>query len=324
MVRLARSGGEANAIAIRIARAATNKDKVAVCGYHGWHDWYLSANLTDNKNLVEHLLPGLEPNGVPNNLKDTIFTFNYNDYEALEKLVYKEDIGVIKMEVERNNGPKDNFLSKVRKLATDNNIVLIFDECTSGFRETFGGIHIKYKVEPDMAMYGKALGNGYAITAIVGKKEFMEAAQTTFISSTFWTERIGPTAAIKTLEIMEREQTWKTITKMGLYVRNELKNLADKYGLDINQWGIPSLTGYTFKGENSLHYKTLVTQEMLKKGYLAGNSLYLCIHHTKPIIDEFIKNLDPIFKLVMECEDGRDINTLISGPICHSDFKRLN
>jgi len=324
MVRLARSGGEANAIAIRIARAATNKDKVAVCGYHGWHDWYLSANLTDNKNLEEHLLPGLEPNGVPYNLKDTIFTFNYNDYEALEKLVYKEDIGVIKMEVERNNGPKDDFLSKVRKLATDNNIVLIFDECTSGFRETFGGIHIKYKVEPDMAMYGKALGNGYAITAIVGKQEFMEAAQTTFISSTFWTERIGPTAAIKTLEIMEREQTWKIITKMGLYVRNELKKLSDKYGLDIDQWGIPSLTGYTFKGKNSLHYKTLVTQEMLKKGYLAGNSLYLCIHHTKPIIDEFIKNLDPIFKLVMECEDGRDINTLISGPVCHSDFKRLN
>ena len=324
MVRLARSGGEANAIAIRIARAATNKDKVAVCGYHGWHDWYLSANLTDNKNLVEHLLPGLEPNGVPNNLKDTVFPFNYNDYEALVSLVNKEDIGVIKMEVVRNKGPENNFLSKVRKLATDNNIVLIFDECTSGFRETFGGIHKKYKVEPDMAMYGKALGNGYAITAIVGKQEIMEAAQTTFISSTFWTERIGPTAAIKTLEIMERDQTWKTITKMGLYAGNELKKLADKYELEFNQWGIPSLTGYTFSGKNSLHYKTLITQEMLKKGYLAGNSLYVCIHHTKSVIDEFINNLDPIFLLIKECEDGRDVDSLLSGPICHSGFERLN
>jgi len=324
MVRLARSGGEANAIAIRIARAATNKDKVAICGYHGWHDWYLSVNLSDNKNLANHLLPGLEPKGVPENLRDTVFPFNYNDFETLVSLVKKEDIGIIKMEVERTVGPEDNFLTKVRKLATENNIVLIFDECTSGFRETFGGIYKKYNVEPDMAMYGKALGNGYAITAVVGKKEIMEAAQTTFISSTFWTERIGPTAAIKTLEIMERDETWKTITKLGLYARNELQKLADKYQIEIAQWGIPALTGYSFKGRKSLHYKTLVTQEMLKKGYLAGNTLYICTHHTTSVIDEFIFNLDPIFLLIKECEEGRDINSLLSGPICHSGFERLN
>jgi glutamate-1-semialdehyde 2,1-aminomutase len=324
MVRFARSGGEANAIAIRIARAASNKDKVAICGYHGWHDWYLSVNLSDNKNLANHLLPGLEPKGVPENLRDTVFPFNYNDFETLVSLVKKEDIGIIKMEVERTVGPEDNFLTKVRKLATENNIVLIFDECTSGFRETFGGIYKKYNVEPDMAMYGKALGNGYAITAVVGKKEIMEAAQTTFISSTFWTERIGPTAAIKTLEIMERDETWKTITKLGLYARNELQKLADKYQIEIAQWGIPALTGYSFKGRKSLHYKTLVTQEMLKKGYLTGNTLYICIHHTTSVIDEFIFNLDPIFLLIKECEEGRDINSLLSGPICHSGFERLN
>tara|TARA_B100000795_G_scaffold264284_1_gene244584 strand:+ start:5 stop:2029 length:2025 start_codon:yes stop_codon:yes gene_type:complete len=324
MIRFARSGGEANAIAIRIARAATNKDKVAICGYHGWHDWYLSVNLSSNKNLTNHLLPGLNPKGVPKSLEGTVFPFNYNDFEGLVNLVDKENIGIIKMEVERTVGPQNNFLSKVRKLATDRNIVLIFDECTSGFRETFGGIYKKYNVEPDMAMYGKALGNGYAITAIVGKKEIMEAAQTTFISSTFWTERIGPTAAIKTLEIMERDQTWKTITKLGLYARNQLKSLADKYQIKIEQWGIPALTGYTLLGRHPLHYKTLITQEMLKKGYLAGNTLYVCIHHTESVIDEFIFNLDPIFSLIKECEDGRDINSLLSGPICHSGFERLN
>jgi glutamate-1-semialdehyde 2,1-aminomutase len=324
MVRFARSGGEANAIAIRIARAATNKDKVAICGYHGWHDWYLSVNLGNNKNLANHLLPGLDPNGVPESLKDTVFPFNYNDFKALINLVEKEDIGIIKMEVERTVGPEDNFLSKVRKLATDRNIVLIFDECTSGFRETFGGIYKKYNVEPDMAMYGKALGNGYAITAVVGKKEVMEAAQATFISSTFWTERIGPTAAIKTLEVMERDETWKTITNLGLYAKKQLKNLADKYQVKINQWGISALTGYTFLGKHPLHYKTLVTQEMLKKGYLAGNSLYICIYHTESVIDEFIFNLDPFFSLIKECEDGRDINSLLMGPVCHSGFQRLN
>ena len=138
MARLARSGGEANAVAIRIARAASGKDKVAICGYHGWHDWYLSANLGDDKSLDGHLLPGLEPNGVPRNLKGTVFPFNYNNYAELEALVNAHEIGVIKMEVVRNKGPEDNFLHKVRKLATERGIVLIFDECTSGFRETFG------------------------------------------------------------------------------------------------------------------------------------------------------------------------------------------
>ena len=155
MVRFARSGGEANAIAIRIARAASGRDKVAICGYHGWHDWYLSANIGDDKSLDGHLLPGLEPNGVPRNLKGTVFPFTYNRFDELEDLVNAHDIGVIKMEVMRNTEPKDNFLQKVRRLATERGIVLVFDECSSGFRETFGGIHKKYDVDPDMAMFGK-------------------------------------------------------------------------------------------------------------------------------------------------------------------------
>ena len=146
MVRLARSGGEANTVAIRIARTASGRDKVAICGYHGWHDWYLSANVGDGKSLDGHLLPGLEPKGVPRDLKGTVFPFSYNNFAELELLVSSHDIGVIKMEVVRNMGPEDNFLHKVRKLATDNNIVLIFDECTSGFREICGGLNKKCAV----------------------------------------------------------------------------------------------------------------------------------------------------------------------------------
>ena len=212
MVRFARSGGEANSIAIRIARAASGKDNVAICGYHGWHDWYLSANHNGGDDLKAHLIPGLSPKGVPKNLKNSVFPFHYNNYEELLDIVEKNDIGVIKMEVMRNFGPEDNFLQKVRDLATQKNIVLIFDECSSGFRETYGGIFKKFNVIPDMAMFGKTIGNGYALTAVVGKKSVMEAAQSTFISSTFWTERIGPTAALATLKIMEREKSWKTIT----------------------------------------------------------------------------------------------------------------
>jgi glutamate-1-semialdehyde 2,1-aminomutase len=324
MVRLARSGGEANAIAIRIARAASGKDKVAVCGYHGWHDWYLSANLGDDESLAGHLLPGLDPKGVPQNLRGTVFPFNYNNYLELENLVNSHDIGVIKMEVVRNKGPEDNFLQKVRKLATSRGIVLIFDECTSGFRQTFGGIHKIYDVEPDMAMFGKALGNGYAITAIIGRREIMEAAQSSFISSTFWTERIGPTAALKTLEVMERIKSWDTITQIGLNIRERWQLLADKHCLKIDHWGLPALTGFTFKSESALAYKTLITQDMLAKGYLAGNSVYVCTDHKPAILDSYFAELDPIFATIKECEEGRDVMSLLNGPVCHGGFKRLN
>jgi glutamate-1-semialdehyde 2,1-aminomutase len=324
MARLARSGGEANAIAIRIARAASGKDKVAICGYHGWHDWYLSANLGDEKHLDGHLLPGLEPNGVPRNLRGTVFPFSYNNFAELQALADTHNIGVIKMEVSRNTGPEDNFLHKVRQLATARGIVLIFDECTSGFRQTFGGLHKMYGVEPDMALFGKAMGNGYAITATIGRREVMEAAQSTFISSTFWTERIGPTAALKTLEVMERLDSWSAVTRIGTSIRQGWQALADKHGLAIEHWGLPALAGFTFAGANALAYKTLVTQEMLAKGYLAGNSVYACIDHTPEVVEQFFAALDPVFALVRECEDGRDVMSLLQGPVCHGGFKRLN
>ena len=324
MVRFARSGGEANAIAVRIARAASGRDKVAVCGYHGWHDWYLSANLSEDESLAGHLLPGLEPNGVPKGLRGSIVTFNYNDFQTLEKLVSQNDIGVIKMEVVRNKGPENNFLHKVRKLADDNNIVLIFDECTSGFRETFGGLHKKYHVEPDLAIFGKTLGNGYAVTATIGRRNVMEAAQSTFISSTFWTERIGSVAALKTLETMERESSWDYITNMGSKVRNGWQNLADLHGLSIEHWGLPSLAGFTFVSDDALSYKTLITQKMLKKGFLAGTSVYSSLAHTDAHHDSYFEALEPIFRTIKECEDGRNVNDLLNGPICHSGFKRLN
>jgi len=326
MVKFARSGGEANAVAIRIARAASGRDKVAVCGYHGWHDWYLAANLNKDSNagLDGHLLPGLEPKGVPETLRGTVYTFRYNDFDELERLVNQENIGIIKMEVVRNEGPKDDFLSKVRQLATEKNIVLIFDECTSGFRETYGGIHKKYGVEPDIAMFGKALGNGYAITAVVGRKEVMESAQSTFISSTFWTEKIGPTAALKTLEVMHRERSWEKITSTGLKIRTGIESIAKTYHLKIENSGIPALTGYSFLSEDALFYKTLITQEMLKKGYLAGTSTYVSVSHDSEIIDGYLNCLDPIFALINECENGRDVRSLLDGEVCHSGFKRLN
>jgi glutamate-1-semialdehyde 2,1-aminomutase len=324
MVRFARTGGEANAIATRIARAASGRDKVAICGYHGWHDWYLAANLGDDDTLSGHLLPGLEPNGVPQNLRGTVFPFRYNNFSELVALVETHAIGVIQMEVVRNLGPEGGFLEKVREIATAHGIVLIFDECTSGFRQTFGGVHKMYGVEPDMAVFGKALGNGYAITATIGRREIMEAAQTTFISSTFWTERIGPTAALKTLEVMERERSWEQITRTGLDITSRWQALAGEHGLSINTSGLPALTGFKFNSPHAQEYKTLITQEMLARGYLAGTNIYACTEHTPQVVSTFFDALDPVFSLIKQCEEGRNVTDLLKGPVCHSGFSRLN
>lgn len=325
MVRFARSGGEANAIAVRIARAASGRDGVAICGYHGWHDWYLSVNHNDSDELAGHLLPGLDPAGVPRGLKNTVHAFNYNDIEGLNSIIASQEIGVIKMEVMRNFGPEDNFLHKVREIANQHNIVLVFDECTSGFRETYGGIFQKFGVEPDVAMFGKTIGNGYALTAVVGKKEVMEAAQKTFISSTFWTERIGPTAALKSLEVMKRVKSWEIITKNGQIMQSGWKRLADNHGLEISIAGIPSLTTYSFKYEEGLKYKTLVTQEMLKKGFLASTNFYASIAHQESHFNAYFEALDGVYAQITKCVKGElNIDQLLEGPVCHAGFKRLN
>jgi len=322
-VRFSRAGGEANALAIRIARAASGKDNVAICGYHGWHDWYISVNHNSKNGLDSHLLPGLEPLGVPKALKNTVYPFNYNDFDQLEEICQNNDIGVIKMEVIRNSGPEDDFLKKVRQLATNKGIVLVFDECTSGFRETFGGIHKKFDVEPDLAMYGKTIGNGYALTAVVGKKNVMSYVESTFISSTFWTERIGPTAALKTLEVMERIKSWDIITNIGNVVREAWEKISKINDIPITISGIPSLSTYKFN-ENNLVLQTFVTQEMLKKGYLASDKFYACISHNKNV-DLYLEALNDVFyKIRQNIDNGIEIKSLLKGPVRHSGFKRLN
>ena len=325
MARFARSGGEANAIAIRIARAATGRDTVAVCGYHGWHDWYLATNLQNKSGLEEHLLPGLEPNGVPSALAGTVKPFSFNRLDQLEAITSTHELAAVKMEVQRTQPPDPGFLEGVRELCSNRGIVLIFDECTSGFRETFGGLHLKYGVEPDMAMFGKALGNGYAITATIGRRAVMEAAQISFISSTFWTERIGPAAALKTLGVMERERSWEVITEIGTNVMRRWQELANTHGLQIETSGLPALAGFSFVSPNALAYKTLLTQEMLQRGYLASTLLYACTAHTPERLDKYFDALDPVFKLVADCESGlHDLQELLRGPVCHAGFKRLN
>lgn len=322
MAKFARSGGEANAISIRIARASTKRDHIAICGYHGWHDWYLSVNLKNKDKLSNHLLPGLRPHGVPKKLSGLTHPFKYGDFDELLKISKKYKLAAIKMEVGRGSLPNKEFLKKVRKLANKKKIILIFDECTSGFRRNLGGMHMTQKVYPDLCMFGKALGNGYAITAVIGKKKFMKKAEDSFISSTFWTERVGFLAGLKTIDVMRKEKSWRKIINLGKYLNKKWSDLARKYKIKINISGIESITSFNFHSKNNLKYKTYISQEMLKKGYLASNTVFLSTTHTKNLIDRYIKNLEPIFKNISKFEKNNKIKFL-KGPVCHTTFKRL-
>ena len=305
MVRYTRSGGEANSVAIRIARAASSKDKVAICGYHGWHDWYLSSNIGNANKLNSHLMNQVPINGVPKSLKGTVFPFDYNNFDQLKKIVSHNNIGVIKMEVKRDFEPQNNFLKKVRDLATKNKIVLIFDECTSGFRQTFGGLHKYYGVKPDISIFGKALGNGYAINAILGTKDVMEACNSSFISSTFWTERIGPTAALETLNVMEKTKSWELITKKGKKIKKNWKKLSKIYGLELEIKGIDAIPNFKFISNNHLAYKTYISQEMLKKKFLASTAIYCSTAHKDKIINRYFDILDKIFLKIVKFEENK-------------------
>ena len=317
MVKFARSGGEANAIAVRIARAATIKKNIAICGYHGWHDWYLSGKLNKSNNLESFLFSNLPIKGVPKNLKNTTYTFEYNNLVQLKKLISKKNIGIIKMEVARNEEPKNNFLKEVRKLCDKKNIILIFDECTSGFRKTFGGLHKYYKVIPDIAIFGKALGNGYAINAIIGKKNIMDSAKSTFISSTFWTERIGSVAGLKTLEIMKKTKSWENISKTGRYIKKNWREISSSTGINIKIMGIDALPNFNFQHKNHLYFKTFLSQEMLKNKILAGNSVYVSTSHNKKNLDKYFLTLEKVFKKVKNCIDQKEnIMSLLKVPVC--------
>ena len=319
MAKFTRGGGEANAVAIRIARASTQKKNVAFCGYHGWHDWYLSANINSKKNLDNHLMSGLNFDGIPKNLKNTSFPFPYNNFEYLSKLINKKNIGIIKMEVMRNIKPKNNFLQKIREICDKKKIILIFDECTSGYRENMGGIHLKFKVNPDIAMFGKALGSGFAINAIIGKREIMKNAENTFISSTFWGERIGYTAALSTIKEFKRLNIFNKIKNNGKNIKKIWSDLSKKHNIKIKIMGSDAIPTFEFS-KNHGKNKTFLTQEMMKNKILATNLVYVNIFHTKKNIKKYIHILDKVFNDISK----KEITKILKSNECFKPINRIN
>jgi glutamate-1-semialdehyde 2,1-aminomutase len=325
MVRYARSGGEAMAIAIRISRAHTKKDKIAFCGYHGWHDWYLAANLGKEDVLNGHLQAGLLPRGVPKGLQGTALPFRYNDLNALQRIVgeNKNKLAAVVMEPVRNFEPEAGFLQGVVALAKENNIVLILDEISSGFRLNTGGAHLNFGITPDMAVFSKALGNGYPISAIIGKSEVMEAAQKTFISSTNWTESIGPAAALAMIKKHRKVDAGKHLVAIGDKVQQGLSALAKKRGLGLDTSGIPPLTHFSFQVENRHEVKAFFIQLMLAQGFLASNLFYSMYAHSMKNVEDYLHAVALSFAEIVDALEKGKVKEKLIGKQAATGFVRL-
>ena len=325
MVRYGRCGGEAMAVAIRLARAATGRDRVAFCGYHGWHDWYLAANLAEDHALDGHLLAGLEPAGVPRGLTGTMLPFHYNAIDELEAIASSHggELAAIVMEPARSSGPAPGFLERVREIASRVGAVLIFDEVTSGWRMNTGGIHLTFGVVPDVAVFAKGIANGYPMAAIIGIAPVMTAAQTTFISSTFWTERVGPVAALAMIRKHRDHQVAAHLIEVGTAVQRGWRRAADAAGLQIDIDGIPPLSHFSFVNPESATLTTLFIQLMLDRGFLASAQFYASYAHQPEHISAYLAAVDEAFGLIGRAEARGDTASLLRGAVKHSGFQRL-
>jgi len=295
-VKFARGGGEAMSLAVRIARAKTKKNKIIFCGYHGWHDWYLSANLQNIKNLNNHLLKNLKPIGIPKNFKNSAIPIEFNNIQMLEKISNLKNIAAIVVEPCRMERLSKTYVNKLNQICKKKKIALIVDEITSGWRDCKGGIYKEIGLKPSLVIYGKALGNGFAISAVIGSKKIMDIAQDTFVSSTAWTERVGFAAGLAVIKYHKENKIFSHNKKIGRQIKNGWLKLAKKHNLKIEVNSLNTIINFNFLYKNKNDYLiTLFTELMLKENILANNTIYISYYHKKKNVIEYLKSVDKAF-----------------------------
>jgi glutamate-1-semialdehyde 2,1-aminomutase len=324
--RFARTGGEAMAVAVRIARATTDRSVIAICGYHGWQDWYLAANLGDNNSLRGHLLPGLDPFGVPEELRGTALPFTYNNREEFQKIIasHGNRLAAVVMEPCRNNDPAPGFLEFVRDEAHRAGALLIFDEITIGFRICLGGAHRLFKINPDIAVFAKTLGNGHPMSAIIGTSAAMDGAHRSFISSSYWTEGVGPAAALATIRKMQQVDVPAHVARIGTRVMDAWRRQAAKHRLPvIVEQGYPCFARFRFDHPEANELRTFYTQLMIERGFLAGGAIYPTLAHTEEIVAKYEGAMEEVFGIIATALAAGTVKQQLKGPPAHTGFRRL-
>ena len=322
-VRYARGGGEALALAVRIARAATGRSGVAFCGYHGWGDWYLAANLGDQAALDGHLLPGLQPLGVPRELAGTAVPFRYNDMESFKAALQRLDgrLAAVVMEPMRSELPRDGFLQQVIAACHAAGAVFVLDEVTSGWRFGFPGAAPGLDIEPDMAVYAKAMSNGYPSGAIIGKGAIMDAANDSFISSSYWTDGVGTAAALACVGKMRRERAQAHVWSLGESLQRGLREVAARHAtVNLKIGGMPCAPSLGFADAAA---KVLMIRSMLQRGYLMSGQLYVMWPHTGEAVAGMLAALDESLASIARLQEAGRLESE-AGPLPSSTgFARL-
>lgn len=304
MVRFGKNGSDATAGAVRVARAHTGRDHVLLCGYHGWQDWYIG---TTPRNL-----------GVPKSVQDESHSFQYNNIESLEKLFaeYKDQVACVIMEPANVVAPEPGFLEAVKELTHKNGALLVFDETITGFRYSNGGAQELFGVIPDLATFGKGLANGYAISAVAGKAEYMKLMEDIFFSFTFGGETLSLAAAKAVLTKLKTTPVIQNLNDKGTYLMTETKKLIEEFNLGealsvggLPTWGMVMMQDY--KNITTWDIRTLFIQENLKRGVYALGAHNISFAHSREDCDALLAAYRHVFGMLREGFDAGSLDAMI-------------
>jgi len=325
MVKFCKGGGDADAIAVRLARGYTGKDIVLFCGYHGWGDWYLAANLASGSNLDAHLLPGISTKGVPAALAGTSVPFPYNDLDALSETLERHagNVACVIMEASRSAQPAEGYLQGVRELTDRHNCLLIYDEVVTGFRLAAGGAQEHFGVTPDLASFGKAIANGYPLAAVAGRREIMASQYDNFISSTYYSDTVSLAAGLATLTEIREKPVIATLADTGKQIKDAIDDLAAKHDLQAHADGHYQIFHASFDyGDRTNKVATLYAQEMIARGVYCTGHFYICYRHTAQDIQQTIAALDETFAVLARAIDEDCLDDLLKAPVRQTLFRR--
>lgn len=310
-VRISKTGCDAASAAVRIARAFTGREKVLSCGYHGWHDWYIS--VTDRNA------------GIPKAVQDLTFTFNYNDIESLKDSI-DEDTACVIMEPTVFHEPREGFLEEVKEICHKNGSLLIFDEIWTGFRLNIGGAQTHFGVTPDLATFSKAMANGMPISIVCGRKDVMKVLEhDVFFFTTFGGEALSLAASVATIDELVEKNVPAHLDRQGAKLKDGYNKIAEDLGMDYTKaigFNYRSMVTYDPKAGDPLLQKTLVQQEMIKRGVLWGGFHTMCYSHTDADMDYIVKAYAEVLPILKDVVDNNKLKESLLGEPLKPVFRK--
>jgi glutamate-1-semialdehyde aminotransferase len=312
-IRFSKTGADVTSAAIRVARAYTGKEKILCCGYHGWHDWYISVTDRDK--------------GIPESIKDLTFTVNYNDIESVKESI-DSDIAAIILEPFVFEAPKNNFLHELRDLCNENGILLIFDEMWTGFRIAIGGAQEYFGVDADLATFSKAVANGMPLSILTGKKEVMKVLdEDVFFYTTFGGEALSLAAAKATIEELKDKNVPEYLERQGKRLKDGYNQIAQELGLDYTKcigYECRSLITFDASAGNPLELKSFVQQEMIKRGILWGGFHNISFSHSDEDIAYTIKAYQAVLQVLKKAVDNNSVKEQLKGESVAPVFRKVS